>query len=380
MVKLRLLFVGVSVLTLAACAAGRESLGGSGGSGLSGGSGATGIPFETGSGGGNPDGACGYALIATEREPGAILLVLDRSASMDECPNGNKKGSQDCSYGATSKWDAAVAAIDSVLSGIAPDARVGLLLFPSLSDGCGIDPKPQVAVGPLSQTKSAIMGALGSGPFGNTPTDTALASAYANLGALATGGKRAAMLITDGAWNCWSDPFNNDAQTAAIDSEVAQALGSGFQTFAIAVPGASDNELSSLAHLGGTDRVPGCLSKCFDDFGFTLGECCHYATDGASFQSDLTQALNDIASKFLTSCVFKLPKGDDPTKFDPAKVNVIVNFGAGDQLVPKDPAVGWSYVPPGTDEIVIEGPLCQEILTQSGSVQILLGCPTGEVK
>ena len=47
----------------------------------------------------DPDAACGYATIPTQREPGSIMIVYDASCSMDECPDGSTSNCEQCSSG-----------------------------------------------------------------------------------------------------------------------------------------------------------------------------------------------------------------------------------------------------------------------------------------
>lgn len=366
---------------LASCSAngGGSSAGGAGAGGSGGGSGGSGglgggfVDAAAGDGAFDPDAACGYAKIQTEREPGSILVVLDRSKSMSDAPDGNAP------TGATpAKWESAKAALATVLAGLAPDVGVGLYAYPTELDACGVDPAPQVGVGPVGSWARAILAALATPPAGSTPTAAALDVAYGYLDGLSTKGAKAVLLITDGAWNCGSG--TPAAVTQGILSQAATVrAAAGILTFAIAVPGASDDDLSQLAHAGGTDKTPSCVPICRAD-PFNPQECCHYSTDAASFDADLTRAIDDVASRFLTSCVFAVPKGQDPSQFDPAKVNVVVTQNGVENLVAKAAANGWSYVGGGTDEIVIDGPFCDAILHSDTTVEIVLGCPTGELR
>jgi hypothetical protein len=107
--------------------------------------------------------------------------------------------------------------------------------------------------------------------------------------------------------------------------------------------------------------------------------CCHYDAEGATFESDFQAALEEIATRFLDSCVFDLPR-DGVDMFDPTKVNVGVTFeGEMRQVLPQssDPTMdSWSYTTPAQDAIVIQGPICERLRMSAAEVEIVVGCPT----
>ena len=141
-----------------------------------------------------------------------VLLVLDRSASMDDQPAGY----------ATTKWDALRTELAQVLPEAQAVSRVGLELFPTtaregdpIPSACGPvdrccempgDADMNVPLGVGTATVPTILEALdASGPVGGTPTSAALARAveYFSAGAGATLiGDRTVVLVTDGAPNC----------------------------------------------------------------------------------------------------------------------------------------------------------------------------------
>lgn len=335
-------------------------------------------------GGGNGiDKGCGYAQIATEREPGAILIVFDQSSSMEEDVDGNKPDDKQQFDPSQVKWKLTTSAVKQMLGELPQDAAVGMLLFPNdmAGDKCVVNPQPQVAVGPLSMTGPSMTGYLSSGtPQGGsvTPLAQALTAGHVYLDGLSVKGQRAVLLVTDGAPSILCGMANDE--TAAI---AASAFGEkGYRTFVIGLNGSAETLLSKTAHLGGADRAPGCKPDCGSDpFANDTALCCHYAADGPDTASVLAKALAEVASKTLASCVFTVPKGTDPEKFDPAQVNVLVSIDGGEaKLVPQDAQSGWSYVGGKTDQVEITGPLCDEILSKSSNVEILLGCPTGQIK
>lgn len=380
-------WVGLVAAVLAACSA-NGSVGtdyGSGDAGTSGGGTAGSGGQTTGGGGGGgsggvidpgdggaaigPDAGCGYAMIPTEREPGSLLLVVDRSASMDR-----NTDDQDTGPGEDSKWDLAQQGVGDVLDQLPGDVSMGLLLYPKSGDGCNVDSTPQVAIAPLNITRAAIKSGMGGLPWGDTPTDKALRNAYDHLKTIPGSGNRGIVLLTDGAWNCGS----NDDTVYGLVQTAYQV--DGILTFAIGIPGAADGALSHMAWLGGGANSATCNGKKPDymhpfqreDCEAVGDECCHHVIGGNSYVSDLTAALSEVASRFLTSCVFMVPK-DDPATFDPNLVNVFVDG----EIIPQNPDDGWTYVGGGTDALEIHGTTCEELLNgQADKVEIQLGCAT----
>ena len=315
----------------------------------------------------DPDASCGYAKIPTSREPGSLLLVIDRSFSMSEDADGEYPPK----FGEQSKWDLTKAALGGVLGGLPDDMRMGLLLYPTSSDGCASDAEPQVGIAPLGQTRQVILSYFAT-PWGDTPTDDALAAAYVHAGSLGGLGKKGVVLVTDGAWNCGSDDGAIYASAKAALNGPKPVL-----TFAVGVPGSSPEGLSKLAQAGGTERVQNCLVDCGGS-AQTENQCCHHATGAATFGEDLAAALDDIAGTVLKSCVFEVPKGKDPDKFDPDHVNVVLTEeDKAPAFVPKGAFEGWSWVGEGAEAVEVRGAYCDKILAQKDAkVEIMLGCPS----
>jgi hypothetical protein len=108
--------------------------------------------------------------------------------------------------------------------------------------------------------------------------------------------------------------------------------------------------------------------------------CCHYDATASDFQAEFEAALAEIGQRFLSSCVFELPRGADPTTFDPALVNVGVTFEGESRTVLRrssdESMSSWNYTTGDYDAIVIQGPVCDRLLSSQATVEIVLGCPT----
>lgn len=377
----------------------------------------------------DPRNACGVSTIPTERVPGSLLIVFDRSGSMSDPPGGGSSG--------PSKWELARTAINNVLASVSDELSAGLMLFPSDGD-CGVPSTPNVPVAPLSTSRAQIASALAStGPGGNTPAFDALLAGYEHLNTLTTPGQRGVVLVTDGGETCSLD--QRDAVLARVRTEHDA---NNRLTFAVGLSYA-DNNLSTIAYNGGTPRSSTCMPTCTSDSclndadcggapcvtlvpgvaGFCscrndsdcvgmqtcepppIGhlclpmfppgfcdalhanrcegptDCCHYNAAASDFQAQFEDALSEIARRLLDSCVFDVPRGTDPSMFDPALVNVGVTFeGEMRTVLPRssDRSMdSWDYTDSSYETLVIQGPICERLLGgEPAVVEIVLGCPT----
>ena len=371
----------------------------------------------------DPDAACGTSTVPTIRVPGSLLLVFDRSGSMNNPANGDT---------GPTKWDLATSAINNALGGVSDDLNLGLMLFPDTGgDECNVtDAAVSVDIAPLSITRPAISSALSgaSAGGGNTPIASALRTGWGYLGGVGGRGQKGLILVTDGAETCETSPAERDA---VLNMAAQQYADNGYLTYAVGLD-ENNNFLSTLAFNGETPRNDTCLAECTArtcymdsecDPGTTCdlppigvpgipipgscgcntdadcppmqtcetipfiggtscegpSACCHYNAEGASFGPDFQAALEDIASRFLDSCVFEVPR-DGIDGFDPNRVNVGVTFeGEERQVLPQsgDPSTdSWNYTTGEYDAIVIQGPICEELRMSAAEVEIAVGCPT----
>lgn len=369
----------------------------------------------------DPDNACGLSTIETERIPGSLLIVFDRSGSMDN------------EVGGSTRWNLAVAGMNSVLSSVSDELNAGLMLFSAGGD-CDVSSTPDVAIAPLSTSRSQIQSVLASNsPGGSTPSYAALEAGYDYLDTLDTPGQRGLVLVSDGGESC---EFERRSEVMArVQNE---NLAKGRLTFAVGLDFAN-NDLSTIAFNGGTPRVPGCLAECTSgsclnesdcsgapcvqilegEPGFCSCEndgqcvmpqtcnpppimipclglppafceaananrctgdanCCQYNAAASDFQAQFEDALDEIARRLLDSCVFDVPAGTEG--FNPGQVNVGVTFEGEERQVLRrgdDPSVdSWSYADPSNTSLVIQGPICDRLLMGGATVEIVLGCDT----
>ncbi|MGZ3450112.1 MAG: hypothetical protein ACXVEF_10995 [Polyangiales bacterium] len=357
-----------------------------------GGDGASSFDVGTGLGGeaGDDDAACAAATYNGKKIPASLLVLLDRSASMQDM----------------GKWDGAVAALSSALTTADDALPVGLLFFPEgkfNSSGlaaCALNPAaagcaalyadsgckdvkttPDIAVAPLSTSRAPITAKLSStSPTGDTTsTRWGLKNAWSIMSALDSKGDRFVVLVTDGeptthqpktvvgplmipesAIEC------SDEKTIEDETLAAATMATPVKTFVIGAPGSEKGSafLSQVAINGKTQRSPTCSAAKGD---------CHYQIGSASFSTDLAKALEEITGKIAT-CIFEVPSGTD---VDPAKVNVTVD---GMSLYRDEThGDGWDYTDGSHTKIELHGPACDKVKTGASAgiaVKILLGCKT----
>jgi hypothetical protein len=315
------------------------------GTGDSGGSGSTGNSGSAGSGGESPvdDPYCQEYVVRAERTTPDMLIVLDRSGSMN--PKGNTTS--------TDRWDGSRDAVIQVTGQFSDEIRFGLMTFPAWHDcsqiGSGCDRGTVDSCERGSEnvtldlgTADAIAGALDAmQAAGNTPTAATLREAATKIGSGLAGPDETAvpkyiLLVTDGEPNCGdgksstSKPQDVSDTVAAIDALTDQ----GVKTYVVGFQTASNRALSEnldmMAAAGNT------------------GETKHRSVSSGA---DLEQTFAELAGKAV-SCSFSLEK---PAK-DPSFVLVEVD----DKQVNLDDPNGWVISEDGKT-ITVQGAACEAL-------------------
>jgi hypothetical protein len=302
-------------------------------------------------GNGTSAATCGVKTFGLDKVTPDLLVVLDKSGSMGETPDG-----QICltltgvNCGPTSKWPQMTSAINQVVGQTDGSIRWGLKLFPENS-GCGIS--TNIAVPIADQTSGAIRNVIATAlPNGGTPTRGALAGASLYLSSLNDGHPKYILLATDGEPNCGVSGDQNASDAAAAVSAVRDSVAMGVPVFVVGIGNVVDAQatLSAMAVAGGRPqaKAPG-----------------YYPV---SSTADLVGVLGTIGG-LIGSCSFNL--GGVPP--DPSNVAIT----ADGTKVPADPTHrnGWDYTA-GKTAVQLYGAWCNA--SQGGKVKDIkatYGCP-----
>jgi len=342
--------------------------GGSPGSGGSVVSGTGGGISTTGSGGdvgindaGDPN--CGLLQFKPTPKAADILMVLDRSGSMIDIPDGAPAGST------TTKWQIVVPSLEAVVSATESSISWGMKSFPEAytdsMDDCGggvtgiIDVK--VAAMDGTQMNGAITALTPAGK--GTPTADAINSAVTYMGTLTDTNPKYLLLATDGEPTCVGTTKDSTNAGPAAVTAIANALKAGFPTFVvgIATTKTTDNtELTAMSKAGG-EPIPVANPLAHN----------YYLADDAT---TLVSAMEAITGQ-ISTCLFPLSP-PPPVLNDSTKVGVYL--GSTTNKIPYDASKssGWAYTDANDTAIEVFGSYCDMIQTAgAGVVQIIFGCP-----
>jgi hypothetical protein len=337
---------------------------------------------------------CGSTTAAAKVLAPNILIVIDKSGSMVDQPEGF----------ATDKWQALKTALSEALDN-AQGVAFGLEFFPpaSCAEGCcplaDGDDAIDVPIAPAATSVPLIKAAFdATGPGGGTPTADALSRAYDYF---TTGagkdlkGERYVLLATDGGPNCNADLTcgdDPDKCTVNLDGEcelddqgnvknccvpegprfnisclddvrtveqITKLAAQGIPTFVVGIPGteAYSSYLDAFARAG---TVP------------SRGTTDYYAVTAELGVGGLTDVLRDITTQLVRGCDIEL--SSIPPKTD--LVNVAINCEVVKRA--EGDATNWQLItssePP---RIELVGEVCDWIKTNGAQrVDVLVGCPT----
>ncbi len=372
------------------------------------------------------NGGCSTATYQATQAPAAMLVLLDRSASMADA----------------NKWVfAAQAVVKALDQDVFDTMTVGLMTAPSgpvnapqcvieasfgaiTQVACGVAPFPQVdlmAAGKLKSTDA--MGVrhdikayiTNTSPEVNDPDSTPMYGAIqAALGDLQSipNMKRILMVVSDGSWDCnvfsnrpgyddcngcsreWENPQNVVTLLAAANKDPNAPV----ETFIVGVPGADTYDasgcmnppyhmraaLSAIAYAGSPMNVPAnCTGKTYAQNTPDPQVSCHFDMTQGNFNTQaLADAISQVRGKVL-GCVFDLPPVDGGM-VDLNQVNVTysVNGGMDMQLFkrmdPMNPCTNtgcWDYTVDNKVQLI--GKACDDVKGgMNAKVQIVLGCQT----
>lgn len=298
------------------------------------------------------DSNCGQITSKTVRQPVDVLLVLDRSGSMElsiaedcycsEAQAGRGSRLCDDTANCSTRWQTVSSALEATLSST-PDIQWGLKLFSTAGQpACTVSKGVEVAI--AAGNADAIQAEITSTtPADRTPTAAAITAATAYLETLTDNHKRVILLATDGEPNCAAGARSQDtSDVQGTVAAISAASDAGFVTYVIGI-GPSAGNLDNFAEAGQTGQF-------------------YPATTPA----DLANVLSSI-SKLVGSCSFT----SDEEPPDPENIAVYVNG----EKVEQDADNGWTFGATSR-EIVLTGDYCAQMSTgDAADVQILFGCP-----
>jgi len=429
------LAVGVGLGLGGGCAAGGSN--NTGGSGAIGGMGTGnnggGLITSSSSSGGDADvpdglGACSKFSAEAKQAPAAMLIVLDRTASM----------------GQVNKWGTAqISIVQAIDKDVFDTMSLGLLTFPAPNSVpgpacifgfpifCDVSALPQVAVKPAGTTKSSDSTGVrhdiydylvnhnpeGADLSDSSPIYAALNGAYTFVKTVANVDKRIVVLITDGGGSCTSianpprpayadnngcNDWEEPPVMAKLIGDAAMDPSAPVNTFIVGVPGSN----SHGTQVGGYDTPPYSMllalstyavagspltvdPSCDETATFAQGapdpaKPCHIdLSNGANFNAGaLADAITTIRGAAL-GCTYPLPDPPPGETIDPGHVNVVVTINGTDYTIPKrkdpsdtcaaDPC--WDY--DSTGKVQLIGIACSSVSSAtSAKVEIYVGCAT----
>ncbi len=278
-------------------------------------------------------GYCGCAGEEFEAEatPPNVLIVLDRSGSMDESAGGGQ-----------TKWQVAVAAVNELVTTYGDNIRFGLTLYSG--DGGRSCTPGAVSVDTGTGTAAEITAALSAvSPDGKTPIAATLNAMASYSGLEDTGRENFVLLLTDGKESCSGDTIS--AVTALRNKTTS------IRTFVVGFgDGVDSDSLNAMAVAGGTA---------------TGGSDDYYQADDAS---SLQGAFDSIATDVL-GCTYDLETA-------PKNALELIVYLDG-ELVDEDTTGqdGWSY--DGTaNRIEFHGGACTKLRSGTSSqLNIVRSCP-----
>jgi len=286
-------------------------------------------------------GTCGTTTTDTTRADADVLIVLDRTESMNESLDGS---------GGTTRLTAIVPAVGEVVANN-PGIHWGLELFTTPGGGqCVVEAAPQVPIS--ADSASAINQVLSTiTTEQSTPTALALKVATDYLKTVNDGNSKAILLATDGEPNCGTTSGGRGGGIGGTDlvgasAAAAAALAAGFPVYVIGI-GPSLSNLNQLAQAGGTEA--------------------YYP---ATSTAELGTALANIAKVISSTCTFKANTAPP----DASLVYVYVDKA----LVAKSDSNGWTFDPSDrtSSTIKLTGSYCDDLLAGvTTQVQIVFGCP-----
>jgi len=332
-------------------------------------------------------GKCGTTTVQAQHETANILLVIDKSGSMTDQPDGFS----------VDKWDALKSALGTALDHTASQINYGLALFPYSSDhqiplecdtGCCDVADGEAAVNvPIEAGQSGvdkIKAALdATSPGGGTPTAAALKSALAYFQDPSNqlAGKKFVLLATDGGPNCNIDSQCDEAHcTPNLDGQCPSGNCCSVNGQYCLDDGAVVDQIKALKAIGvstfvvgipGTEQYAMYLNQFADAGGVTSPSAppSYYAVSAKGGVQGLVDVFTGITTHLVRDCDVGLETA--PTNLD------LVNVAVDCKVVPYADGAGWAVTGDDMKTLSLMGDACHAIQTSGAErVDVVYGCPT----
>jgi hypothetical protein len=297
---------------------------------------------------------CGQTSVSVMPVPPDILIVQDKSLSMNMDSSG-----KNCTAAGCSKWSQVSAAMDTVVMATQGSVNWGLIFFGS-DKMCGVNATPSVPIAannytPISQAY------VNNQPSSYTPTESAVNAAATYMKTVPDQNPKYLLLATDGIPNCKpGDQIATDDDSPGATTAVMDAAAAGFPTFVVGIGDTmGDATLNMFATAGGEPKTGSADGNLFYEVNST---------------ADLVAALTKIVGQ-ATSCSFPLTG----VSGDLEKVAVSAKDAAGNTIeIMQDDTNGWSYTDATKTAIILNGDACKNLksVTYTG-FQFIYTCSTG---
>ena len=304
---------------------------------------------------------CGDTKVPFETETPTVLLLVDRSGSMDQALGTGMIGG-----GGETRWNVARDALVNEQSGflklLESEMRFGLAMYAGADmNGEGTCPALEVVEPDLNNYDKIATTYLASEPLQNTPTpDAIMATSQMLLNDIADS-KKIIVLVTDGLPDTCADPNAEDAEGArqAAVAAVTAAFEQGITTYVISV-----DQQDTTGHF-----------QALADAGAGMENAPYYPTSSAD---DLNAAFEDIIYG-LRECAFDLTGQIDDGQAEECEVKFVHEDQTETEFA-FDQVNGWinGLAEDGKNSrLELVGEACDTL--KRGKGELVVDCPCGVV-